>query len=115
MRQALPGGMITLLTTLFLVLVVLLPTSVMAHPGSGIVVDRRGEVYFLDTGSGVWKIDLHGKLTHLSGPMFHWMTIDPDDCFSTLRLPSGARGDITRVGANPTLLAARGERVSQLD
>jgi hypothetical protein len=38
--------------------------------------------------------------------MFHWMTIDPDDCFSTLRLPSGARGDITRVGANPTLLVA---------
>ena len=29
------------------------------------MVDRRGEVYFLDTGSGVWKIDLKGKLTQL--------------------------------------------------
>ena len=78
----------------------------MAHPGSGIVVDRHGEVYFLDTGSGVWKIDLQGKLTHLPGPRFHWMTIDYDDCFRDVRLPSGARGDITRVGATPTLLVA---------
>jgi hypothetical protein len=34
------------------------------------------------------------------------MTIDQDDCFSTVRLPTGARGDITRVGAAPTLLVA---------
>jgi DNA-binding beta-propeller fold protein YncE len=81
-------------------------TSIMAHPGSGIVVDRRGEIYFVDTGSGVWKIDLQGKLTHLSGPMFHWMTIDSDDRFSTVHLPTGARGDITRVGTTPTLLVA---------
>ncbi len=106
MTKALKGGMVTLLTALVLVAVVLFPTSIRAHPGSGIVVDRSGQVYFLDTGSGVWKIDLRGKLTHLPGPMFHWMTIDSDDCFSTAPLPSGARGDITRVGATPTLLVA---------
>ena len=106
MTEALKRGLATLLTALVPVAVVLFATSIMAHPGSGIVVDRSGQVYFLDTGSGVWKIDSHGRLTHLPGPMFHWMTIDSDDCFSTAPLPSGTRGDITRVGAAPTLLVA---------
>ncbi len=106
MTKALKGGMVTRLTALVLMAVVLFPTALMAHPGSGIVVDRQGVVYFLDTGSGVWKIDLHGKLTHLPGPMFHWLTIDADDRFRAVRLPAGARGDITRVGATPTLLVA---------
>jgi len=106
MTKALKGGMVTFLTALVLLAVVLFPTSIMAHPGSGIVVDRHGEVYFIDTGAGVWKIDLQGKLTRLPGPRFHWMAIDPDDSFRTVTLPAGARGDITRVGATPTLLVA---------
>lgn len=105
MRQV-RDGVITFLNALVLLAFILFPTSTMAHPGSGIVVDRRGEVYFLDTGSGVWKIDLHGQLTRLPGPRFHWMTIDHDDCFSNARLPTGASGDITRVGSSPTLLVA---------
>jgi hypothetical protein len=104
MTNTLKDGMVISLTAL--VMVAVLSTSSMAHPGSGIVVGRGGEVYFLDTGSGVWKIDLHGKLTHLPGPRFHWMTIDHDDCFRTAHLPMGARGDITRVGTTPTLLVA---------
>lgn len=104
MTNTLKDGMVISLTAL--VMVAVLSTSSMAHPGSGIVVGRGGEVYFLDTGSGVWKIDLHGKLTHLPGPRFHWMTIDHDDCFRTAHLPTGARGDITRVGTTPTLLVA---------
>jgi hypothetical protein len=103
MKKALRRGLAISLTNL---LVAVFSISIMAHPGSGIVVDRRGEVYFLDTGSGVWKIDLSGKLTHLPGPRFHWMTLDADDCFSTAHLPTGAGGDITRVGTNPTLLVA---------
>jgi len=103
MKKALRRSLVTSLTNL---LVAVFSISIMAHPGSGIVVDRRGEVYFLDTGSGVWKIDLSGKLTHLPGPRFHWMTLDADDCFSTAHLPTGAGGDITRVGTNPTLLVA---------
>lgn len=96
--------MANLLTAL--VMVVAFSTSIIAHPGSGIVVDRRGQIYFVDTGAGVWKIDLHGKVTQVPGPKFHWMTIDSDNCFSTAHLPTGARGDITRVGASPTLLVA---------
>src|SRR5439155_1635584 len=86
MRQTLHDGMVSLLSALVTIAVFSLP--IMAHPGSGIVVDRRGEIYFVDTGSGVWKIDSHGELTHLPGPMFQWMTIDSDDCFSTAHLPT---------------------------
>lgn len=104
MKNSPRRGMLISLTTL--VLVTVLSISIMAHPGSGIVVDGRGEVYFLDTGAGVWKIDLQGRLTQLPGPRFHWMTLDSDDCFSTTHLPTGARGDIERVGTSPTLLVA---------
>lgn len=96
--------MVNLLTALVMVLV--FSTSIIAHPGSGIVVDRRGEIYFVDTGAGVWKIDLHGKVTQVPGPKFHWMAIDLDDRFRTAHLPTGARGEITRVGKSPTLLVA---------
>ena len=103
MKKTLRSSLLISLTNL---LVAVFSISIMAHPGSGIVVDRRGEVYFLDTGSGVWKIDLQGKLTQLPGPRFHWLTLDADDCFSTAHLPAGAAGDITRVGTSPTLLVA---------
>src|ERR1051325_3415378 len=77
-----------------------------AHPGSGIVVDRQGQVYFIDTGAGVWKIDLQGNLSRIGGPFFHWMAIDLDDRFANVRLPSGSAGDVVRVGASPTLLVS---------
>lgn len=77
-----------------------------AHPGSGIVVDRQGNVYFVDTGSGVWKIDRKGKLTRLSGPAYHWMAMDIDERLTNVTLPYFSSGDatVTRVGADPTLL-----------
>lgn len=84
----------------------LLATPVLAHPGSGIAVDRLGQVYFLDTGSGLWKIDAHGKLTKLSGTRFHWLAIDANSQFASSPLPSGSLADIVRVGTNPTLLLA---------
>jgi sugar lactone lactonase YvrE len=59
-----------------MVLCVLLGISISAHPGSGIVVDKQGQVFFTDTGQGVWKIDGQGKLTRLPASLFHWMTID---------------------------------------
>lgn len=81
-----------------------IPTAVVAHPGSGIVADRLGQVYFVDMVSGVWKLDASGALTHLPGPAFHWMTLDPGDRFGAARLPSDGGGEIARIGANPTLL-----------
>ena len=84
----------------------LLPASLWAHPGSGIAVDRLGQIYFLDTGSGLWKIDPRGTLVRITAPRFHWMTLDPDDRFAHVPLPSGSTGDITRAGTAPTLLLA---------
>ena len=77
-----------------------------AHPGSGIVADRRGRIYFIDTGAGVWKIDERGALSPVKGPNFHWLTIDADDRFAKARLPSGPDGEVVRVGKRPTLIAA---------
>ena len=78
--------------------------SVMAHPGAGIAVDRLGQVYFLDTGSGLWKIDTQGHLTKLSGLLNHWLAVDLDNRFASASLPTGALGEISKVGSDPTLL-----------
>ena len=59
-----------------LILCFLFLTNLSAHPGSGIVLDKDGNIYFTDTGKGVWKIDTQGKLTFLPASKFHWMTID---------------------------------------
>jgi len=78
----------------------------LSHPGSGIVVDRQGEIFFADTGSGVWKLDTQGRLTQIAAHRFHWLTMDADDRLRDTTLPSGSNGEITRVGAKPTLLVA---------
>ena len=85
---------------------VLLPTPVIVHPGSGIAVDRLGQIYFVDMVSGIWKIDVHGVLTHIPGPGFHWMTLDAGDRFSGARLPSGSGGEVARIGPDPTVILA---------
>jgi sugar lactone lactonase YvrE len=77
-------------------------TPAWAHPGSAIVVDRLGQIWFLDTGDGLWKIDTHGALIRVGGNRFHWMTLDQDNVFSRATLPR----DIARVGTSPTLLIA---------
>ncbi len=76
----------------------------MAHPGAGIAVDRLGQVYFLDTGSGLWKIDARGGLTHPSTTLFHWLAIDQNNRFIRTQFPSGALSEILRVGVDPTVL-----------
>jgi len=84
----------------------LLGASAPAHPGSAILVDRQGQVYFIDTGSGLWKIDTQSKLSHLSPLRNHWVAIDPSDRFTQSRLPTDPGRDwvITAVGSNPTML-----------
>jgi hypothetical protein len=81
-----------------------MPTPALAHPGTGIVVDRLGNVYFVDMVAGVWKVDPRGALTHLPGPGFHWLALDEANALARAVLPSGARGDIVRLGSSPTLL-----------
>lgn len=81
-----------------------MPTA--AHPGSGIVVDRKGNIYFLDTGAGVWKIDRSGKLSRHPGIAYHWMAIDLDGTLKNVNLPYFSAGDATvsRAGSDPGLI-----------
>lgn len=84
----------------------LLAASALAHPGSGILVDRLGQIYFIDTGSGLWKIDNKGGLSHLSPLRNHWLAMDPNDRFTQSRLPTDPGRDwvITAAGSSPTIL-----------
>jgi len=63
-------------TFLSLILWLLFGIAAIAHPGSGIVIDKQGNVYFTDTGKGIWKIDKKHKLTYIPASKFHWMTLD---------------------------------------
>lgn len=94
---------------LFALLVSLAFTQILApafaHPGSGIVVDGQGRVYFTDTGEGVWTIAA-GKLIAHPGPAYHFMAIDPDARFTKTRWPAFVEPSTTihPVGTDPTLL-----------
>jgi SMP-30/gluconolaconase/LRE-like protein len=89
-----------------LIFALLLGAPLLAHPGSGIVVDRQGRIYFMDTGGGVWKIDAQGRLTQQDPTRFHWMAIDLDDRFARGRMPSSPAGEFSRVGAQPTIIVS---------
>jgi sugar lactone lactonase YvrE len=97
---------LTRLTIFVLTSIFLLSTLTAAHPGSGIAVGRDGQIFFIDTGSGLWKIDKKGIVTQLSRQRFHWLAIDNNDSFPQDRLPSDSSGDwvIASVGSKPTLL-----------
>lgn len=69
-------------TLITLMLCLLVGTSAVAHPGSGIVVSKKGEIFFTDTGRGVWKIDTLGKLTYVPASQYHWMAIDESGYFA---------------------------------
>ena len=59
----------------------LLTAPALAHPGSGIGVDRQGRIFFVDTGEGVWVVETDGRVRAHDGPAFHWMTLDPASAF----------------------------------
>ena len=88
-----------------MVLCVLLGTSTSAHPGSGIVVDKQGQVFFTDTGQGVWKIDGQGKLTRLPASLFHWMAIDEAGYFAEAQKNFGEWFErVTPQSSKPALI-----------
>jgi sugar lactone lactonase YvrE len=77
--------------------------SALAHPGSGIAVDRDGQVYFTQTnGKGTWKVNPKGELTLISDVRDHWLDIDLEGRFSRSHLKGFER--ITPDGARPTIL-----------
>jgi len=71
------------LLTLFAAAVILiLTTAALGHPATGIVVDRKGQVYFSDLET-IWKLDPNRKLSvfrpGVSGRHVHELTIDDQD------------------------------------
>lgn len=92
-------------TVIILILFVLFGTNVSAHPGSGIVVDKNGQVYFTDTGLGVWKIDNQGKLTYIPASRFHWMAIDEIGYFAESQKNFGEYFErVTPQSTKPSLI-----------
>jgi hypothetical protein len=100
----------------------LMATNASAHPGSGIVVDDKGRVFFTDTGnpdgtfSGhIWMIDTQGRLNSVHKTGAHWLALDGTDRFAQAHLKAwfGQRltpnfERIPRSDANPTLLQTDG-------
>jgi streptogramin lyase len=78
----------------------------LAHPGSGIALDRQGNVFFIDTGHGVWRLDSKGQLVDWGGPRFHWMALDLDDRFGATRLPYSADAEMRATGKGPRVLVS---------
>src|SRR5262249_37185983 len=81
--------------------------TVLAHPGSGIVVDAGGNVYFAYFEHGVGKLDPQGKLTYVGKTHGgHWMCLDVDGSFSRTQPRHFER--ITPDGVKPALIYADG-------
>jgi sugar lactone lactonase YvrE len=79
----------------------------LAHPASGIVVDEQGQVFFIYTGHGVFKIDTHGKLSLAHETRGgHWMCLDLNGVFSNIQPKFFER--ITPAGAKPAIIFADG-------
>ena len=95
-----------ILTTLYSLILSLLPTaSAPAHPGSGIVIDKQGQIYFTDTGRGVWRIDTQGKLTYVPASRWHWMAIDEVGNFAGSQKNFGEWFErVTPQGSKPALI-----------
>jgi streptogramin lyase len=92
-------------TLFILILFVLFGTNTSAHPGSGIVVDKNGQIYFTDTGMGVWKIDNQGKLIYIPASRFHWMALDEIGSFAESRKNFGEYFErVTAQSIKPALI-----------
>jgi hypothetical protein len=82
------------------------PLTALAHPGSGIVVDEQGNVYF-NGGRGLGKIDPQGKLTYIGNRTGgHWLCLDTEGSFSRSQPKYFER--VSPDGAKPALIFADG-------
>jgi DNA-binding beta-propeller fold protein YncE len=74
---------------LSLALFLLIPAVLLAHPGSGIVIDPNGNIIFVDTGDidthwpgRVWKVDRAGNLSLVYRSGAHWLVQDVSERFA---------------------------------
>lgn len=61
-----------------------LAMSCMAHPGSGIVVDKHGNVFISDINRGLIKFSPDGKVTIVLKEAGHWLAIDTNGKFEEM-------------------------------
>lgn len=86
---------------------ILFGLNLKAHPASGIVVDKLGNVYFVYTGKGVAKISHEGVMTYVSKSVDgHWLCLDEKGIFSNSQPKYFNR--ITPNGTKPALIFAGG-------
>ncbi len=86
----------------------LVAAEAFAHPASGIIVNAKGEVFFVHTGKGVCKIEEQGKLTYIHKDTGgHWMALDTEGKFSSAA-DNRLFKRITPSGVKPALLYASG-------
>lgn len=96
----------------------------LAHPASGIVVDDRGQVFFLDTGEPggfrgiIWRIDSHGSLTAVHNYGAHFLAFDRKGVFNHADLEGWFRSKrtqwlqrVTVPGATSSLIQADGSPI----
>src|SRR3984893_15410104 len=96
-----------LIFAIVLLLVGLCGYTALAHPGSGIVADKYGNVYFIYSGVGVVKISVDGKLTYIhKATDGHWMCLDEQGIFSQTQPKYFER--ITPKGMKPAIIYAGG-------
>lgn len=84
--------------TLLLIVTLFCTAAALAHPGAAIAVARDGRVYFVDTGAGVFSIDVSGRLTRHPGPAFHWFAFDPERRFQRTPWPSMPGAEVRSAG-----------------
>jgi hypothetical protein len=75
-----------------------------SHPGAGIIMDKRGQVFFTDTGEGVWRIDSRKRVSLFSGSALHWLEYDPEGHFARSPAKFGHFERITPTGTKPAIL-----------
>src|SRR5437879_593210 len=81
--------------------------TALAHPVSGIVVDKYCNIYFIYTGVGVAKISPDGKLSYIhKATDGHWMCLDEKGIFSETQPKYFER--ITPNGMKPAIIYAGG-------
>jgi hypothetical protein len=81
--------------------------TAISHPSSCIVINDKGEVFFVHSTRGLAKLDREGKLTYVhQSKGGHWLCLDPQGSFSRTQPTHFER--VTREGVRPAIIFADG-------
>lgn len=89
---------------MFAILIMVAVVPAFAHPGSGIQVLENGDVYFVDTGHGIWHIDTDGKVGSLARADGHFLAVDASSAYSQKHFKQLERGDVEVISEKPDVM-----------